>query len=88
MIDYTQDKARLSLLEIIRSKTVIVTFTKSDGSSRDLRGTLNADLIPSEHYPKRSEDTVHSDEYTRIFDLDKQQWRSFRFDSVTNISYE
>ena len=59
---------------------VIVTFTKKDGSERVLRGTLNESLIPVEKHPKglrESYDTVFT-----VFDLDEDDWRCFKLDSI------
>lgn len=64
-----------------------ITFTKSDGSIREMLCTLAESKIPTDKLPKtKSEEgssTIGS--AVRVFDLDKQEWRSFRFDSVITI---
>lgn len=58
-----------------------VVFIKADGSERTMFCTTNFDMIPSESHPtgngKPENPTVK-----RVFDLEKNAWRSFRIDSV------
>lgn len=62
----------------------VVTFTKVDGSEREMRCTLNDTLIPEDKHPKGTGGVV--DELTlRVFDLDKNEWRSFKMESVIKI---
>ena len=63
---------------------VYVTFTKKDGEEREMRCTLNEELAP--HYEKKTERKVN-DEVCFVYDLDKDAWRSFRFDSVTQVRF-
>ena len=84
---------------LLQIHAVTVTFVKADGAVRDMLCTLNYDLIPDQHHPKQ--DTVNSvdgviresrlrrlaDEHSlRVFDLDKQAWRSFRFDRLKKLT--
>lgn len=62
-----------------------VTFMKKDGSVRTVTGTLLRDLIPEDKSPKGT-DRVHNVEVQPIYEVDLDEWRSFRWDSV--ISYE
>ena len=61
-----------------RTGKVLVEFTKSDGSTRQLIGTLNKRVVP-----KTDRSRATSEEVLVMFDLEKSQWRSFRIDSVT-----
>jgi hypothetical protein len=66
---------------------VKVNFTKKDGTSRDMLCTLIN--IPSEKQPKAKdpEDEVkYTVEALRVFDVEKQEWRSFRLDSVNSVT--
>ncbi len=82
--DYNAQEA---LKEFLQAGPVVVTFTKVDGTERTMRCTTNIDLIPEEKRPK--EGIVYSDEIepttVRVFELDLQQWRSFRKDSVKSF---
>lgn len=68
-----------------------VVFTKKDGTEREMRCTLNPSLIPQEKQPKLSESEEGSSTVgsaVRVFDLDKQEWRSFRWDSVKQFTLD
>ena len=64
-----------------------VTFVKADGSLRKLRGTMNLELMPQEWRDRRY-DHNNGRSYstsTTIFDLDIEEWRSFRNNSIVEI---
>jgi hypothetical protein len=63
-----------------------VTFVKADGSLRKLRGTMNIDLMPKEWRDRRYEHKAGRVNATAIFDLDIEEWRSFRNDSIIEVS--
>jgi hypothetical protein len=63
-----------------------VTFVKADGSLRKLRGTMNIDLMPKEWRDRRYEHKAGRVNATAIFDLDIEEWRSFRNDSIVEVS--
>lgn len=64
---------------------VIVTFTKTNGEERVMKCTTCMADIPAEHQPSGESKRKFSDEAQRVFDLDKQEWRSFRWDSVISV---
>lgn len=72
------------LLGLLREQDVQVTFTKKDGSIREMLCTLKQDSIPEDKIPKGVERATPS-ESLAVFDVEKQEWRSFRFDSITGI---
>ena len=79
----------LQLLYDQDNKGVMVEFTKKDGTDRKMLCTLAATLIPDEAKPKTPASEVVSEEVPqktpeaqRVYDLEKQAWRSFRWDSV------
>ena len=59
------------------------SYFKKDGSIREARGTLNPALIPDDKMPSSgaSLDKEKSASSFPYFDLDKQEWRSFRLDN-------
>jgi hypothetical protein len=66
-----------------------IVFIKKDGTEREMRCTLNPSLIPQEKQPKLTESEESSSTAgspIRVFDLDKQEWRSFRWDSVKQFT--
>lgn len=73
----------------LRNGFVEVTFTKKDGSERILKGTCNLNLISPQYHPKTSESSAEStptrkvsDAVINAFDIEKQEWRSIRKDSI------
>ena len=77
-------ETREALTAMIKSSGVLITFTKKDGTDRDMWCTLAEASIPEDKKPK-SENTKFSDDALRVFDLEKQEWRSFRWDSIKNV---
>ena len=71
---------------LLQSEEVKITFTKKDGTEREMLCTLVADKIPSEHAPKNTGKT-QSEEAIAVFDLENDGWRSFRWDSVKRIEF-
>ena len=87
---------------LLKLSEITVTFVKADGTDREMLCTLNWDFIPSDKAPKetpttpvdgivkeskkpRKEPDPHS---LRVFDLEKQEWRSVRFDRLKKITAE
>lgn len=60
-----------------------IQFLKSNGLLRTMYGTLRGDLLP-EREPADSDKPArkHSTEAQVVFDLQKQEFRSFRKDSI------
>lgn len=75
------------LLNDPKCKNLRVVFTKADGTEREMRCTVSGELIPPEHIPKAT-DRSFSETAMRVFDLDLNAWRSFRWDSIKNVSFE
>ena len=66
-----------------------IRFIKKDGSERAMRCTLKADHLPEqtdiEEYVQKK---ASNPDVLAVWDLDKQAWRSFRYDSVIGFSEE
>lgn len=71
-----------TLLNQLSQGPVEVTFTKKNGEIRKMKCTRSSTLIPSEFTPKGEAINIQNDDNIRVFDLDKQSWRSFNFSSV------
>jgi len=66
-----------------------VGFIKKDGTARKIRGTQDPTRIPFYKTPaKAKRDECVASSACPIFDLDLQEWRSFCWDSVTDITNE
>ena len=80
----------LGLLHDQSAKDLCVTFTKKDGSERKMFCTLVESKIPADKQPKSqtsdSEVVKNGDgSAVRVFDTEKSEWRSFRWDSVVKL---
>lgn len=69
-------------------KDLCITFTKKDGSERKIRATLVESKIPMEKQPKTPTGSQTSTEAIRVFDTEIAEWRSFRWDSVKQVTFE
>jgi hypothetical protein len=82
--DVLMDSIHAKYLEHLREGICRVTFTKKDGTERQMLCTLDMSGIPEEHQPKTDGNaTAKNNEAVRVYDLEKEAWRSFRLDSVT-----
>lgn len=72
---------KAKLIEALGKGEVTVTFTKKDGTDRTMRCTRNSGLIPVEKHPK-GDNTTESGDNIRVFDVEKQDWRSFNFTTL------
>lgn len=75
------------LLHDTNVKNLRITFTKSDGTDREMQCTLVENLIPSDKVPKGT-GRVSTEETQRVFDLAKQEWRSFKWNAVKSIHFD
>jgi hypothetical protein len=71
--------------DMLRAGEMNVTFTKKDGTERSMLCTLMESGIPSEKAPKNTGKKSSVDAIS-VFDVEKQDWRSFRFDSVKEVT--
>ena len=76
---------REEIVKILSENKAVVTFTKKDGTVRDMLCTRNFDTIPVEAQPKGGTQRQENLEVVTAYDLEKSAWRSFRIDAVTNV---
>lgn len=84
--DLTDEQFYNAIHKVLVEGNALVNFTKKDGTERVMLCTLVN--IPSEKLPKAvdPEDEVqYSKEAIRVFDIEKQDWRSFRLDAINSI---
>ena len=74
------------LIGHLKCGPVTVYFTKKDGTERKMDCTLkDEDII---QYEKKTERVKTLNEETcPVFDLEKNEWRSFRYDSITKVEF-
>jgi len=81
MIMFTRD----SIEEALKANVAEVRFTKSDGTERIMKCTLREDLVTV--YQKKTDRVKEKNlDIVPVFDVEKNEWRSFRVDSVQSIS--
>jgi hypothetical protein len=98
--DQVKEQIREWVRGLLQNSEVTVTFTKADGTDRDMLCTLDHSRIPvsvvkpisttapvdgivRESKKSRKEPDPHS---IRVFDLEKQEWRSFRFERLRKVT--
>ena len=76
-----------TIIDQLRSSGLQVTFKKVDGEERVMPCTLQANYMPelSESKVNQVDDFSVNKSVIRAFAIDKQSWRSFRVENVTNI---
>jgi len=80
----TAKAAPKDLNEALKAGIVNVSFTKkSDGTVRKMKCTKNTDEIPSDRLPTGSNPNTDKNLY-KVWDVEKQDWRSFRQERILN----
>jgi hypothetical protein len=72
---------------LLHETTVNVTFTKANGDKRHMVCTLKESDIPYDKRPK-SDGKAGPEDSVAVFDLEKFEWRSFRFDSIEGFDWQ
>ena len=77
----SRDQLKTKLRETIAT----VTFTKSDGTLRQMKCTLQENNLPTIDNTKtpRKENL----DVLPVWDIEEGNWRSFRIDSIKSISF-
>lgn len=76
-----------NLIDMLRSNIVTVTFTKVNGEERVMKCTLMSEYIPNA--PTNNGQVLLQESESKavsVWDTEMNGWRSFRVDSVKNIS--
>jgi hypothetical protein len=83
----TTSELTKNLLEDLHNGVVQVTFTKKDGTERVMNCTLSWDHIPPIVIASDPVNKLGNKKegIITVWDLDKNDWRCFRQDSVTAI---
>ena len=71
---------------------VTVTFTKKDGTERVMKCTTSESLVPpvpvlTEEVSVPKKEKKKNEDVMSVFDLEVQEWRSFRWDSIKSVSF-
>jgi len=88
--NFTDEKSKNILINALKKQIVKVSFTKADGKLREMSCTLRESFLPEitkEGATTEAKKAVNGD-VLPVFDVEKKGWRSFRFDSIKNVSFE
>lgn len=84
---FEDEESKLWLKNVLKERPVKVTFTKSDGTEREMLCTLEpSKIVP--HEKKTEREKAVNEDVLAVWDLEKKQWRSFRFDRIRGFSFE
>lgn len=87
---HNKEEFRSWVRGLLNEGIVTISFTKKDGTERVMNCVLRGDLIPEDKYPKvKTGETTRakSTESYAVFDIDKQEWRSFCWADVNQVRY-
>jgi len=79
---------RERLIENLKKGIVQVTFTKADGTIREMNASLASKYITEELKPKGNDTRIPDPDLIHVIDTDINQWRSFRLSTVRRIQWE
>ena len=80
-------KGRKWLIGLLESEVVEVEFTKKDGTNRVMRCTLQEDYLPEVEEAILIEKDKWKKDSIAVFDIEKEDWRSFRWDSIKAVKF-
>lgn len=76
------------VVSLLQKKRAVVSFIKKDGSKRVMTASLlEEDVKPLLSNTQKTDRTrKENPDVVCVVDVEKQQWRSFRLDSIVSIS--
>ena len=77
--------SKTNIIRMLESGIVNVKFTKTDGTEREMKCTL-MEQFAKPHVKKTDREKKQNDNILAVWDVDKEDWRSFRLDSVISIT--
>lgn len=81
----TQVDNRELLKELLHRNVMTIHFKKKDGTLRKMKATLNLSYIPARPVAENTEPKktrAQNPDVQPIYDMEIQDWRSFRWDSL------
>ena len=84
--DKDWDKFSEWLKDMLVISEGVVTFTKSDGTERVMKCTLVPDQLPKVEIKEDAKPRKESTTSMRVFDLEKNEWRSFTLKKVKQVN--
>jgi hypothetical protein len=85
-IDWLVSLDKKSIHSHLEKGPLLVTFTKKDGTLRAMKCTLAEWLVPQVETKNPAPRVIaENDNLVKVYDLEKQGWRSFNIDSIVSI---
>jgi WYL_2, Sm-like SH3 beta-barrel fold len=84
--DKDWDKFAVWIKGVLQNGPVTITFTKKDGTERVMKCTLEPSQLPKVELKEDTKPRKESTTSMRVFDLEKNEWRSFTIKSVKRIN--
>jgi len=75
------------LVDLLKSQPITVVFEKTNGEHREMNCTLK-DGVAIPYEKKTDKQKKHDSEVLPVWDIDKNAWRSFRYDSIIKINFD
>jgi len=79
------DNDAIQIKQQLKEGPCFVTFIKVDGTKRIMKCTLNDTYIPPTEPKKTERVKKDNPDVLAVWDLEKDGWRSFRFDTVLEV---
>ena len=71
---------------VLKEGNVDLEFVKKDGSTRKMVATLKESVIP-QYEKKTNREKKATIETMSVFDVELQEWRSFKLDNIKTIKF-
>ena len=85
-------KKKEIIVEQLEEGVLVINFTKKDGTTRRMKATLREDIhgyVGANRDPLGPKANVEREilkEYLAVYDTEKKDWRSFRWDSLIGVN--
>jgi hypothetical protein len=89
-LDWTEndwDSFAVWLKHMLIASEGVITFTKSDGTERVMKCTLKPEQLPKVEIKEGAKPRKESTTSIRVFDLEKNEWRSFTVKKVKQVNF-
>jgi hypothetical protein len=84
--DYPLEQKKLIIWSTLSTSEALIEFTKVNGENRVMPCTLDPAKLPKTPVVEGKVERKINPDVLRVFCTDKNEWRSFRYDSVISIT--
>lgn len=84
---FNTKEGREWLQSMLRMGPVDVTFTKTDGTERVMKCTLQEGVVVP-HTKTTERVKEENNNILAVWDMEKNAWRSFRLDTITQVRFD